>query len=208
MHDVDVGSIVPSTRDLLQVISTRRRSLALLALLGSDRPAEEAGRLADLNVSAFATEAPGPALTLAARATKTVPALCFGAAADRDALLAARQFGADGVCIDARLPLDTWDKLAKITRTMRMVPLALAVDAQSLRAAIDAGARAVLLSASVAEIVELAGVAPRTLTLVAHVEGADAAMLRALAGKVDAAIAPPSVHQTSSFAQLVADVDP
>ena len=36
MHDVDVGSIGPSTRDLLQVISTRRRSLALLALLGAD----------------------------------------------------------------------------------------------------------------------------------------------------------------------------
>jgi hypothetical protein len=211
MQDVDVGSIVPSTRDLLQVLSTRRRSLALLALIGADRPAEEAGRLADLNVSAFATQAPGPALALAARATKTVPSLCLGAAADRDALLAARQFGADGVCIDARLPLDTWDKLAKIARTMRMVPLALAVDAQSLRAAIDAGARAALVSASVAEIVELAGIAPRTLTLVAHVaqaEHADAAALRSLAGKVDAAIAPPSVHQSPSFAQLVADVDP
>jgi hypothetical protein len=40
------------------------------------------------------------------------------------------------------------------------------------------------------------------------VEGADAAALRALAGKVDAATAPPSVHQAASFAHLVADVDP
>jgi hypothetical protein len=209
MHDVDVGSIVPSTRDLLQVLSTRRRSLALLALIGAERPAEEAARLADLNVSAFAAVTPGPALALAARATKTVPSLCLGAAGDREALLAARQFGADGVCIDARLPLDTWDKLAKIARTMRMVPLALAFDGASVRAAVDVGARAVVLSAaSAGEIVELAGAAPRSLTLVGHVEGADAATLRALAGKVDAAIAPPNVHAGPGFAQLVADVDP
>jgi hypothetical protein len=209
MHDIDVGSIVPSTRDLLQVLSTRRRSLALLALIDTDRPAEEAARLADLNVSAFAAVVPGPALALAARASKSVPSLCLGASGEREALLAARQFGADGVCIDAHLPLDTWDKLAKIARTMRMVPLALAVDAPSLHAAIDAGARAVLLSAaSAAAVVELASGAPRSLTLVGYVEGADGAAIRALAGKVDAAIAPPSVHQAPGFARLVAEVDP
>jgi hypothetical protein len=209
MHGVDVGSIVPSTRDLLQVLSTRRRSLALVGLLGGDRPSEEAARLADLNVSAFAALAAGPALALAARATKTVPSLCLGAAGDRDALLAARQHGADGVCLDARLPLDTWDKLAKIARTMRMVPLALAVDGASLSAAIEAGARAVVLAArSAEEVVGLAAQAPRSLTLVGHVDGADAAALRSLAGKVDAAIAPPAVHAEPGFGQLVADLDP
>jgi hypothetical protein len=200
MPDVDVGSIVPSTRDLLQVLSTRRRSLALLGLLGAERPAEEAARLSDMNVSAFAALTPGPSMALAARATKTVPSLCLGACGDRDALLAARQHGADGVCIDARLPLDSWDKLAKIARTMRMVPLALAVDEPSLAAAVEAGARAVVLAASAGEVLELAGKAPRTVTIVAFVEGADAAALRSLAGKVDAAVAPPAVHAAPDFA--------
>jgi hypothetical protein len=209
MQDVDVGTIVPSTRDLLQVLSTRRRNLALLGLIGGERPAEEAARLADLNVSAFAALEPGPALALVARATKTVPSLCLGASGAREGLLAARQHGADGVSIDARLPLDEWDRLAKIARTMRMLPIALAVDAASLDAAVKAGARAILLQAtSAADVVELAGRAPRGVTLVGHVEGADADALRALAGKVDAAVVPPAVHTARGFAELVADVDP
>src|SRR6187402_594295 len=114
MKDVDVGSIVPSTRDLFQVIATRRKSLAAIGLLGADRPAEEAARLYELNVSAFAFAEPGEAMQLAARATKTVPSLCLFPATDRQHLLAARYFGADGACIDAALPADDWDKLAKI----------------------------------------------------------------------------------------------
>ncbi len=97
MQDVEVGAIVPSTRDLLQVVGTRRRSLALVALLPGERPAEEAARLAELNVSAFAGVEPGPAMELAARATKTVPSLCLATATDREHLLAARKAGADGV---------------------------------------------------------------------------------------------------------------
>jgi hypothetical protein len=138
-----------------------------------------------------------------------VPSLCLGAASERQGLLAARQFGADGVCVDARLPLEAWDKLATIARTMRMVPVALAVDAASLAGAVEAGARAVLVRApSAAEVIELAAKAPRSLTLVGHVEAADADAIRALAGKVDAAIVPPSVHAAPGFAKLVADVDP
>jgi hypothetical protein len=210
MQDVDVGSIVPSTRDLLQAVTTRRRNLALLGLIGGERPAEEALRLSDLNVSALAAVEPGPSMALAARATKTVPSLCLAPAGERQALLAARQYGADGVVVDARLPLDEWDRLAKIARTMRMLPLALAVDAASLEAAVKAGARAILLQcASAAEVVALVTKAPRTgVTLVGHVEGADAGAVRALAGKVDAAVVPPSVHAAASFAELVADVDP
>jgi indole-3-glycerol phosphate synthase len=209
MQEVDVGTIVPSTRDLLQVVSTRRRSLALIAVVDGDRPAEEAGRLAELNVSAFAGAEPGPAMELAARATKTVPSLCLAPATDRAHLLAARKAGADGVAIEASMPLDAWDRLAKIARTMRMLPLALATDEAGLDAAVKAGARAILLSAGAAEaILALAAKAPRGVTLVAHVEGADAAALRALSGRVDAAIVPPAVHAAPSFAELVAEVDP
>jgi hypothetical protein len=213
MQDVDVGTIVPSTRDLLQVITTRRRNLALLGLLGGEESVErEAARLADLNVSAFAAAEPGSAMARGAQAVKTVPALCLLAAGDRDALLAARQHGADGVCLDAGLPLDAWDRLAKVARTMRMLPLALAGDAAALEAAVKTGARAILLRAgSAEEVLALAARAPRGVTLVAHVadvERADADALRALAGKVDAAVVPPALHAAADFAALVAEVDP
>src|SRR5689334_10559962 len=121
MQQVDVGSIVPSTRDLLQVISTRRKSMALIALLGADRPAEEAARLHEVNASALACAEPCEAMQLAARATKTVPMLCLRASGEREDFLAARFFGADGVCIDASLPLDAWDKAAKGARMTRML---------------------------------------------------------------------------------------
>ncbi|MFT3776448.1 MAG: hypothetical protein QM820_64735 [Minicystis sp.] len=209
MQHVDVGSIVPSTRDLLQVLGTRRRNLALVGLLGAERPAEEAARLADLNVSALACAEPGAAMALAARATKTVPTLSLGPAGERDHFLAARQFGADGVCIDGTLPLDAWDRLAKTARTMRMLPLALANDAAGIEGAMKAGARAILIRAASAEVVvDLAGRAPRSLILVGLVENADADAIRALSGKVDAAVVPASVHAAPSFADLVAEVDP
>src|SRR4051812_44381094 len=116
MTQVDVGSIVPSTRDLLQVLSTRRRSTALVALIDPAHPAEEAARLHELNVSAFAFASPGPEMALAARSTKTVPSLSLALAAERDDFLRARFFGADGVCIDAALDLEEWDKRAKLAR--------------------------------------------------------------------------------------------
>jgi hypothetical protein len=209
MQDVDVGTIVPSTRDLLQVLGTRRKNLALVALIGPERPAEEAARLYELNVSAFACLEPGPGMTLAARATKTVPMLSLAPAADREHFLAARQHGADGVCIDAALPLDAWDRLAKSARTTRMAPIALAIDAAGLDGAIKSGAKAVLIrAASAAELLALAAGAPRSMIVVGHVEGADADAIRALAGKVDAAVVPPSVHASPSFSELVAEVDP
>ncbi len=166
MQEVDVGTIVPSTRDLLQAITTRRRNLALLGLVTAEGAAADAARLADLNVSAFATVEPGLLLAQVAGATKTVPSLCLGgdsgSAGDRQAILSARQHGADGVCIDARLPLDDWDRLAKIARSMRMLAVALAVDPASMDAAVKAGARAILVRAgSAAAVLDLAARAPR-----------------------------------------------
>ena len=209
MQQVDAASIVPSVRDLLQVLSTRRRNLALVALIPAEKPAEEAARLAELNVSAFAAVEPGPSLAEAARATKTVPSLLLGAAGAKDALLLARHHGADGVCVDALLPVDAWDRLAQTARTMRMVPIAFAADGAGVEAAVKLGARAILIRASsAAAVVELASKAPRALTLVAQVEGLDADGLRALQGKVDAAVVPPALHASPGFAALVAEVDP
>ena len=77
MQDVDVGTIVPSTRDLLQVLGTRRRNLALLGLIAGEGSAEEAARLSDLNISAFAAVEPGPGMALAARADPAGPTELF-----------------------------------------------------------------------------------------------------------------------------------
>lgn len=219
MSDFDVAQIVPSTRDLLQVLSTRRRNLALLGELGPERPSEEAARLDESNISALAFAEAGAAMTAGARATKTVPSLCLAAVATREDCQRARFHGADGVCIEASLPPAEWDGLAKVARGMRMLPLALARTEAEVEAAMKAGARAVVLRASTsAEVLALAQKAPRGVTLVADVaaqEGAaragsaaDADALRALAGKVDSAVVPPAVHASDGFADLVAEVDP
>ena len=219
MSEFDVRQIVPSTRDLLQVLSTRRRNLALIGEIGPERPAEEAARLHDANVSAFAFAAAGDAMTSGARATKTVPSLCLAAVASREDCQRARFHGADGVCIDASLPPTEWDNLAKIARGMRMLPLALAHTEAEVELATKAGARAVVLRAATApEVLALAQKAPRNVTLVADVAAqdgaartastADAEALRTLAGKVDSAVAPQIVHASAGFAELVEEVDP
>jgi hypothetical protein len=209
MQDVEAGSIVPSTRDLLQVVATRRKNLALLGVVTAERPSEEATRLADLNISAFASPEAGPGMALVAGSTKTVPTLCLDPATAREHFLAARKYGADGVAIDATLPLAEWDKLAKIARTMRMLPLAFAKDAAGVEAAVKAGARAVLVrAATAADVIAAVASAPRSVTLIGQVEAADADAIRALAGKVDAAVVPPAVHGAPDFADLVAEVDP
>ncbi|WP_437543390.1 hypothetical protein WME97_32915 [Sorangium sp. So ce367] len=209
MQDFDAGSIVPSTRDLLQVISTRRKNMALVGLVGSEAPAEDAARLHELNISALAFAEAGPAMQGAARATRTVPSLCLSRVSDRDGALAARYHGADGVCIDATLPLDDWDRLAKGARTMRMLPLALAESKEGAEAAAKVGARAVLVRGASAEaVIEAVASLPRALTVVAEVLSADVDALRRLVGHVDAAIVPPGVHKSAQFPELVAEVDP
>ncbi|WP_437740505.1 hypothetical protein WME73_33915 [Sorangium sp. So ce302] len=209
MQDFDAGSIVPSTRDLLQVISTRRKNMALVGLVGSEAPAEDAARLHELNISALAFAEAGPAMQGAALATRTVPSLCLSRVSDRDGALAARYHGADGVCIDATLPLDDWDRLAKGARTMRMLPLALAESKEGAEAAAKVGARVVLVRCASADaVIEAVASLPRALTVVAEVLSADVDALRRLVGHVDAAIVPPGVHKSAQFPALVAEVDP
>jgi indole-3-glycerol phosphate synthase len=219
MQEFDVRQIVPSTRDLLQVLNTRRQNLALAGELGPERAAEEAARLHDANISAFAVASPGETLFDAARATKTVPSLSLQPVATREECQRARFYGSDGVCIDAALPAAEWDALAKIARGMRMLPLALARSATDVELAVKAGARAIVLRAgSAAEVLALALKAPRNVTLVADIASqdgasriagsADADALRSLAGKVDSAIVPPAVHAAPDFADLASEVDP
>ncbi|HSN97826.1 MAG TPA: hypothetical protein VLS89_05990, partial [Candidatus Nanopelagicales bacterium] len=128
---------------------------------------------------------------------------------DREATIAARRFGADGVCVDALLPAGEWDRVAKGARAMRMLALALARDEAGVKAAVQAGARAILLRAESVEAArEAARAAPRGVIVVAEVAGADADGLRALVGQVDAAVVPAEVHRAPGFAALAADLDP
>lgn len=209
MSDFDVGAIVPSTRDLLQVLATRKKSLALVGLVGGSAAGEHAARLSDQNVSAFSAIEAGPAMQAAARATKTVPMLLLTPVKERDDFLRARFFGADGVVIDAKLAPDEWDRLAKTARTTRMAPLALATDDEGVKGAVAAGAKALVVRASSAdEALRLAGLAPRAMTVLAFVDGADDAAIRALAKNVDAAVVHEGLHASSAFDALVAEVDP
>ena len=219
MSEVDVSQIVPSTRDLLQVTTTRRRNLALIGEIGAEGTAKEAARLDALNVSAFGFADATSAMTDGARATKTVPSLCLAAVGSREECQRARLHGADGVCIDVRLPADQWDALAKVARGMRMLPLALVRSVEDVDLAGKAGARALLLRAgSAQEILDMAQKAARNVTLVADVASsdgeargaaaADAAGLRSLLGRVDSAVVPASVHAEAGFADLVAELDP
>lgn len=183
--------------------------MALVGLVGSEAPAEDAARLHELNISALAFAEAGLAMQGAARATRTVPSLCLSRVDDRDGVLAARYHGADGVCIDATLPLDDWDRLAKVARTMRMLPLALAESKEGAEAVAKVGARAVLVRCASADaVIEAVASLPRALTVVAEVPSADADALRRLVGHVDAAIVPPGVHKSAQFPALVAEVDP
>lgn len=216
---IDVRQIVPSTRDLLQVLSTRRRNLALVAEIGAERAAEEAARLHEVNVSAFAFASADGAMTDGARATKTVPSLSLAIVASREDCQRARYFGADGVCIDVALPVAEWDNLAKIARGMRMLPLGLVKAESDAEAAVKVGAKAVVARVPTAEsVLAIALKLPRSVTIVADLaaqeEGgrsassATADALRKLAGKVDSAVVPASIHTASDFADLVAEVDP
>ncbi len=219
MLEPDVRQIVPSTRDLLQVLSTRRRNLALLGEIGTEGAAKEAARLDDANVSAFAFASVSQAMTDAARATKTVPSLSLAAVTSREDCQNARFFGADGVCIAVTLSPDEWDALAKVARGMRMLPLALVREVAEVEAAQKAGARAFLLRAdSAAKVNEMAERAPRNVTLVADIatneDGirtagvANAAWMRELSGKVDSAVVPSAVHASPGFSELVLEIDP
>lgn len=207
MAKVDVGTIVPSTRDLFQAISTRRKSLALVARLDPSSPAEDAARLDDIGVAAFALDAPGPAMTLAAQATKTAPMLLMQPVTNQEECQIARYYGADGVAVAAEdVELKS---LADTARAMRMQAFPLASSAEgAARVVGEVKARALILRArSAAEIVEFAG-SNRGITIIADVESADAGALRALLGQVDAAIVPPSVHAAPGFAELVAELCP
>lgn len=219
MPEFDVRHIVPSTRDLLRVLSTRRDNLALIGEIRSEQPAAEAKRLDDVNISALAFGAAADAMLDGAGAIKNVPVLCLSPVTSREDCQRARFYGADGVCIDISMPADEWDALAKVARAMRMLAVALVRTKEQVDEALKAGARALLLRAgSVEEAIAMAGKASRNQTLVVDIAGEEgggrvesiltAEMVKALVGKVDSALIPTAIHADKGFEALVQEVDP
>ncbi len=209
MTRIDVASIVPSTRALLQVLATRRQKLAVVARVDDADAAREAERLDDLAVSAFACAAPGEAMTAAAEATHSVPVLSLAEASDAEGAFAARARGADGVCVARGLDAAAWAAVASSVRSTRMLPLATVASKADLDFAVAVGARVALVrAASVDEAIAWAAGVPRTLAMLVAVEGASLDALRALVRHVDAVLVDPRLHVDAAFPEFVAAVDP
>lgn len=189
MAEVDVGRIVPSTRDLLLAVATHRKSLALLAKVepGAPIPAQ-AARLAALDVRAFAIDASGEPMRELARSTASTPTLSLAVAATTEDCQRARFFGADAVTVGGDPA--RWAEIARATHAMRMMPVGRATTVAEAVGLAGAGAKAVLLDAAeLAVFVEVATALPSTV-LVARPATVDTATLRALVGVADAALVP------------------
>ena len=134
---IDLASIVPSMRDFLQAIATRRKGLALVAL--AER-ADDAHALADAGVAAFACSAPTDAMRAVSAAIGSTPLLSLSPVTSEIETLTARAGGADAVVVDDAQAIG-WDALAKHARTTRMAPLALVTDGPSAERAAKSTAK-------------------------------------------------------------------
>ena len=204
----DVGALIPSTRDLLQGIRTRRTGLALVPLLGPEEVAREALRDTESGVTALAMNEPGPPMLAAATATR-VPILCLRLVANKEDYLGARAFGAAAVVLDPALGEAARQEMAKGARSTRMMALELARDAVAAKRAADAGARALVLQGpDVAAIRALASGLPPSITLLGWPERAAEEDVRTLLGVVDAVIVGIDVYGVTGFERLVSELNP
>jgi hypothetical protein len=200
---VDVASLVPSSRDFLQTIASRRKCLALIPLV--DRP-DDARSMAEQGVRAFAISSASVAGPVISVAVGTCPLLLLGAVASPDDTLRARATGADAVVVAGEGA--AWEALAKHVRSTRMAPLAIAEDVESALAAATTPAKGILLRGADPSHVLAMAAKVSSLRIVAHLPAADETALRALRGKVDAAIVESDLYLSTSFATLHEELDP
>ena len=210
MQNIDAGSIVPSTRDLFQAISTRRKSLALIAELDpakASAPADQAKRLDELDIAAFAMARPGPEMALATRATRSVPMLLLEPVTGTDECRIARYYGADGVAVGAGdVELKS---IADTARSMRMQAFPLAGDVAAAEKVVkEIHARALILKAPSASEIAAFAAATRGVTIIAAPAVVDADALRELLGHADAVLIPSSVYAAPGFAELARELSP
>ena len=207
MSDFDVSRIVPSTRDLLGAIHTRRKGLALVPHVEGDDEeavAHEVARLDGLDVRAFALSDAGPLARAAATSTDATPSLCLAEATSAEDCQRARFYGADGVGVR----FGEEPPLEKMAQSMRMMALGHATSIDDARAAVDAGARAVLFVGSVDDALAVGETIGPPVLVVAHVvPGVDRDSLRKLDGIVDAAVVPATLHRADDFEALLEELD-
>ena len=201
----DVASIVPSARDFLQAIATRRKRLALVPLVEN---ADEARALAEAGVAAFAVAAPSDSMRAVSGAIGPAPLLSLlPIAGERDAL-EARAAGADAIIVTTVADPATWDGLSKQARSTRMAALCGVNDAAGAEWAARTQAKGVYLRASAASEVAPLMKTLGSLRVLAHLPSVDEAMLRALRGVVDAVIVESDLYLSTSFASLREELDP
>jgi hypothetical protein len=202
---IDIASIVPSVRDFLQAIATRRKRLALVPLV---ERADEARTLAEAGVSALAVLAPSEGMRAVSAAIGSVPLLSLAPVSTEMEALTARAAGADAVIVPAGADPRGWDALAKQARGTRMAPLACVTDRASAELCAKTAAKGVYLPVDgVAEVSALMPVLG-SLRVVARVPSADETTLRALRGVVDAAIVESDLYLSTSFESLRDELDP
>jgi hypothetical protein len=200
---VDVANLVPSARDFLQAIATRRKKLALVPLVESP---EDVARLVEVGVTAFAVAEPGDLSKRLDRAIGSTPLVVLRAVTSMDDALAAREGGADAVIVDATAD---YESLSKAARSTRMAALALARDVGSAARIATTSAKAMLLSIhGVEPIAPILEKLPATMRVLAHVPSADESTLRAMRGVVDAAIVESAMYLSTSFETLREELDP
>jgi hypothetical protein len=187
----------PSTRDLLQVLATRRRAVAVIAQVPADRPDDVVHALR-ADVSAVAFDGEGPDLAHVARHRPAT--LCLVPALSREQAWAARMAGADGIvvpaCATEEEALSTLDA-ARRTHMLAAIDVA---DAGEVASALATSPRAVLLADRT-----LVDRFPPPVVAIVRAAGADDA--RALRGLADAALLAPEATLETDFSSLVQELE-
>jgi hypothetical protein len=202
---IDIASIVPSTRDFLQAIATRRKRLVLVPLV--DR-ADDAKALAEAGVTAFAVLAPGEGMRAVSVAVGSCPVLSLAPVTSADEALLARSGGADAAVLAAGSEISEWNSTAKNVFSTRMAALATVVDETSAAFALTTTARGAYLKLDEAAGVPATAKKITSLRIVAHLPSVDETALRALRGVVDAVIVESDLYLSTSFATLREELDP
>jgi hypothetical protein len=201
MSGFDVARIVPSTRDLLSGLATRRRSLAIVPLVsGASETLFDA--------RAFAATGANATMAASATATRDVPLLCLDVCRSVSDCQRARFFGADGVCFE---PGDeaSFAGLSNTARSMRMMALAFARDPAQAAASSAFGARAIVVrgGGDLAVAVSAALAKQTVLVIDWSLRTPSPDELRSLVGHVDAVIVPAALFMDPAFAQLSEELD-
>ena len=202
---LDIASIVPSVRDFLQAIGTRRKRLALVPLV---ERVDEAHTLGEAGVTAFAVLSPSDGTRAVSAAIGSAPLISLAPVATENEGLAARAAGADAVIIPIGADARTWDVMAQNARLTRMAALAGVTDPASAAICAKTAAKGVYLQvSSVADASSVMTVLGSKLVLV-KLPSVDEATLRALRGVVDAVIVESDLYLSTSFESLREELDP